>query len=460
MTKKIYLIVLFFFLLALCSCGVEQEKNPVVDDGINSSNTSDTEHSSTSDNAETEKNETKIKEVKDGDKSIYYTLYENELYYYTKSISYMIWFNENDEALLAYRVYSVDMGSHTLANGIIINILNKNYDYDASVDEDQVLRFVEKNQYFDKNQYTLKGENAKSIIMITDNQHNPLYNSARIFIYDENNIVGFFDMRLGLDVDYINEEIFKYQGYMLYPKNAVGFPKVNGEYQDISKEDILNCFDDIEELNVCNEENSNSQNSDNQKTDLPFTYVKSDNELVIDKRSDFFAFRDRIFKDPDDNNVLSYGEYNYSKNSYVISDFAIPFEIYNEDYNYEIYVDENTKFLLDDRGAFKSGQTFIDHFYFSGKDFKTINWQLDVKDYYTKNIYIFVYKEDKIVGLYVFGWKESDKKYDTFPNINGYALDSKIAVLFPMVDNEYQDITKEELIQYYELNISIQGNKN
>ena len=36
--------------------------------------------------------------------------------------------------------------------------------------------------------------------------------------------------------------------------------------------------------------------------------------------------------------------------------------------------------------------------------------------------------------------KESDKKYDTFPNINGYALDSKIAVLFPMVDNEYQDI--------------------
>ena len=150
---KIYLIVLFFFLLALCSCGVEQEKNPVVDDGINSSNTSDTEHSSTSDNAETEKNETKIKEVKDGDKSIYYTLYENELYYYTKSISYMIWFNENDEALLVYRVYSVDMGSHTLANGIIINILNKNYDYDASVDEDQVLRFVEKNQYFDKNQY-------------------------------------------------------------------------------------------------------------------------------------------------------------------------------------------------------------------------------------------------------------------------------------------------------------------
>ena len=27
---------------------------------------------------------TKIKEVKDGDKSIYYTLYENELYYYSK----------------------------------------------------------------------------------------------------------------------------------------------------------------------------------------------------------------------------------------------------------------------------------------------------------------------------------------------------------------------------------------
>lgn len=460
MIKKIYLIVLLFFLLALCSCGVEQEKNPVVDDGINSSNTSDTEHSSTSDNAEIEKDETKIKEVKDGDKSIYYTLYENELYYYTKSISYMIWYNENDEALLAYRVYSVDMGSHTLANGIIINILNKNYDYDASVDEDQVLRFVEKDQYFDKNQYTLKGENAKSMIMITDNQHNPLYNSARIFIYDENNIVGFFDMRLGLDVDYINEETLKYQGYMLYPKNAIGFPKVNGEYQDISKEDILNCFDDIEELNVYKEENLDNQNIDNQKTDLPFTYVKSDSELVIDKRSDFFAFRDRIFKDPDDNNVLSYGEYNYSKNSYVISDSVIPFEIYNEDYNYEIYVDENTKFLLDDRGAYKSGQIFIDHLYFSGKDFKTINWQLDVKDYYNKNIYIFVYKEDKIVGLYVFGWKESDKKYDTFPNINGYALDSKIAVFFPMVDNEYQDITKEELIQYYELNISIQGNQD